>query len=463
MRAADPDAPEPTARTLLLLTVAGFAVRAAFLLLEPATHPVADERTWTNWAVESLATPRVAFSPLKTHMIFYPPLYPYFIAVPFALFHSLEAVKWAQVAVGALLVPAVGRAGVLAFGPRTGLVAAGITALYPELIWFAAHFWSETLFMVLLWWALERLIASDARGSTGAAAVAGLLWGLAILTRETILYLTPLAAAWLAWSPRRGAARKRAASFLLCAVLTVAPWTLRNWIAFHAFVPVSTAGGLNVFQGNARLTRQEVYDRYEAVHGRIEQYRFARREGWKAIWERQPLWTLEKLRDQMPHFWEADSLALIHIKRGADDPPGGYGPTPVPLAWAAAAVLVVPYLLVLAVAVMGLRGLPGTRATFLLILFLIYYNAIHVVTHGFARYRLPVMPVVFLLAAWGAAAPAGLRPAASPMRRRLALAAAVVLAVSIPPSLWKTATHPAFGGTRAPSDASEPREGPARP
>ena len=440
MRAADPDAAFPTARTLALLTLAGFAVRAAFLLLEPATHPVADERTWTNWAVESLATPRVAFSPLRTHMIFYPPLFPYFIAVPFALFHTLEAAKWAQVAAAALLVPAVGQVGVRAFGPRAGVVAAAITAFYPELVWFAAHFWSETLFLVLLWWGIERLMAGDARGSTGAVAAAGVLWGLAILTRETILYLTPLGALWLAWRPERAFAAKRAAAFLLCAALVVVPWTARNWIAFHAFVPVSTAGGLALFQGNARLTRQEVYDRYEAVHGRIEQYRFARREGWRAIGERQPLWAFEKLRDQMPRFWEADSLALIHIKRGA------YGAVPPAIAVTAAVVVLAPYLAVLAGFALGVALLPLDRRRGLLLGFLVAYNALHVATHGFARYRLPVMPVVFLFAAaayaaWRQGALLGARES----RRAVAAAVALVLLLCLIPSLRMNLAHPAFG------------------
>ena len=440
MRAADPDAALPTARTLLLLTLAGFAVRAAFLLLEPATHPVADERTWTNWAVESLATPRVAFSPLRTHMIFYPPLYPYFIAVAYALFHALEAAKWAQVVVSALLVPAVGLVGLRAFGPRAGLVAAGITAFYPDLVWFAAHFWSETLFLVLLWWAIERLTAGDARGSTAAAAVAGLLWGLAILTRETILYLTRVAAVWLAWRAGRAGGTKRAAAFLLCATLVVVPWTLRNWMAFRAFVPVSTAGGLALFQGNARLTREEVYDRYEAVHGRVEQYRFARREGWRAIGERQPLWVFEKLREQMPRFWEADSLALIHIKRGA------YGAVPPAIAVGAAVVVLAPYLVVLAGFVVGAALLPLDRRRVLLLGFLLGYNALHVVTHGFARYRLPVMPVVFVFAAaayvaWRGGALAG----ASVARRAVAAALALVLLLCLVPSLRMNLGHPAFG------------------
>jgi dolichyl-phosphate-mannose-protein mannosyltransferase len=440
MRAADPDAAFPTARTLMLLTLAGLAARAAFLLLEPATHPVADERTWTNWAVESLVTPRVAFSPLRTHMIFYPPLYPYFIAVPFALFHTLQAAKWAQVVVGSLLVPAVGQVGVRAFGPRAGVLAAAITAFYPDLIWFAAHFWSETLFLVLLWWAIERMMAGDASGSTGAVAAAGLLWGLAILTRETILYLTPLAALWLAWRAERALGAKRAAAFLLCAALVVVPWTARNWMAFRAFVPVSTAGGLALFQGNARLTRQEVYDRYEAVHGRIEQYRFARREGWRAIGERQPWWAFEKLREQMPRFWEADSLALIHIKRGA------YGAVPPAIAGAAAVVVLAPYLAVLAGFALGVALLPLDRRRGLLLGFLVFYNALHVATHGFARYRLPVMLVVFLFAAaayvaWRGGALAGVGGA----RRATAAAVALVLLLCLIPSLRMNLAHPAFG------------------
>jgi Dolichyl-phosphate-mannose-protein mannosyltransferase len=439
MRAADTDA-GPPARPLLLLAVAGLLARAAFVALEPATHPLADERTWTNWAVESLVTPRVSFSPLKTHMIFYPPLYPYFIALPFALFHTLEAAKWAQVAIGALLVPAAGRVGVRAFGPRAGVMAAGIAAFYPELVWFAAHFWSETLFMALLWWAMERLIAADGRGSVGAAAAAGLLWGLAILTRETILYLTPLAAVWLAWRTGRSGGGRRTAAFLLCAILIVAPWTLRNWIAFRAFVPVSTAGGLNLFQGNARLTRQEVYDRYEAVHGRIEQYRFARREGWKAILERQPLWAFEKLRDEMPNFWEADSLALIHIKRGA------YGAVRPAAAVAAAVVVLAPYVAVLAGFVLGVALVSLDRTRGLLLGFLVGYNALHVVTHGFARYRLPAMPVVFLFAAAGYVAwRSGALAGASRARRAAAVGVALVLLLCLVPSVRRNLGHPAFG------------------
>jgi 4-amino-4-deoxy-L-arabinose transferase-like glycosyltransferase len=426
------------ARALLLLTLAGLAARVLLLLLEPSVGPVADERTWTDWA-KTVASDRVGFSPLRTRMIFHPPLYPYFLAVPYHVFGTLEAAKWVQAFFATLLVPAVGLVGFRIFGTRVGLTAAALCAFYPELVWFSVHFWVENVFLVLLWWAFERLLASDANGSRSAAIAAGLLWGLAILARETGLYFLPVAAAWMIWrTPHRAGAPLRAALFVVTTVLTVAPWTYRNYVLFHAVVPVSTAGGLNLFQGNARLTRQEVYDLYEAVQGRIEQYRFGQREGLRAIRERQPWWIAEKLHEQMPMFWEAESMAVIHVKRGA------YGPVRPSVAVAVAVVMLAPYLAVLAFFVLGLARLGWDRRVLLLVAFLGYYNLIHVATHGFNRYRMPVMPIVFLLAASAFVAWRERRLALSPRRRVVAAALALLAALVLLPSFRVHWEHPAF-------------------
>ena len=414
---------------LLLLTAAGLLVRVVFLLIEPATAPVADETVWTAWGAQVLTSPEVSFSPLRFRLIFHPPLYPYFIGASYALFGSLQAVKALQAVVGALLVPAVGGVGRWALGPKEGLIAAALTAFYPELVWFSVHFWAETLFLTLLWWGFERMLAADKKGSVATAALAGLLWGLATLTRETLLYFVPLAALWLAF--RKPRAFSRGGAFLAAALLTVAPWTWRNYVVYDAFVPVSTAGALNLFQGNAPLSRQEVYDQYWAVHGRIEKYRFAREKGLEAIWARQPTWMFEKLREEMPNFWEADSQPLIHVKRGA------YGDVRPVVAATLAVLVLLPYLVLLAFFVAGLARLRLERAPLLLVGFLAYYNLIHVATHGYARYRLPVLPVLFLVA--GAAWAAGRSlPALSRPRKAVAAGTALVLVLSLIPSfrLW---------------------------
>jgi 4-amino-4-deoxy-L-arabinose transferase-like glycosyltransferase len=443
-------------RGLLVLTLAGLAARLLWVKLEPATAPVADEGMWITWGTEILPSPEVAFSPLRLRFIFHPPLYLYFLGVPFALFGSLEAVKYVQCIAGALLAPALGLAGRRAFGETTGLVAAGVAAFYPQLVWFAAHFWAETLFTVLLWWAMERLIAADAAASSFAAASSGLLFGLAVLTRETVLYFLPLAALWLGW--RRPGGGRRAGLLLACAALAVVPWTVRNYVVFDAFVPVSTAGALNLWQGNTRLDRQQVYEQYWAVHGRIAKYEFARRRAIESILERQPLWLFEKLKDEMPAFWAAHGQPIDHLERGA------YGDVARSRALFAVWVVLLPYLAVLVLFVVGIAFLPRGRPLVLLLGFLAYYVLLHVAAHGYPRYRLPAMPAVFLVAAHGLVAWRRRPRPVVDLRHRLAAAAiALVLALSVGPSLVTWALEPwppAWSPEAAPSDALPAGEAP---
>jgi hypothetical protein len=341
----------------------------------------------------------------------------------------------AQCLLGATLVLAVGRIGVGAFGERAGLVAAGITAFYPELVWFAVHFWAETVFTVLLWWGFERLLEADARTSARWTVVAGLLWGLAVLTRETVLYFLPVAAVWLAW--RRPGGRRRAAIFVATALVVVLPWTVRNWMIFHTFIPVSTAGALNLWQGNTHLSRQEVYEEYWSVHGRAQKYEHTRRRAIESILERQPLWIFEKIRDEMPAYWAAHGQPIVHIERGA------YGAVSRSRALAAVVVVLAPYLAVLVLFVVGVAALPRGRPAVLLLGFLAFYVLLHVVAHGYPRYRLPSLPVLFLVAGVGWNAVRSRRVSTLGARRLGAAAAvALVLALSVGPSLVTWLTRP---------------------
>ena len=381
----------PPARALLsplaLLWAGGLAARLAFVVLEPATAPIADE---TMWLMALRRIPAAGFSPFANYPIFHPPLYPYFLAAIHSVFGSLAAIKIAQAILGSLLVPAVYRIGARLFGTRSAVAAAAVAAFYPELIWYAAHFWCETLFLVLFWWAIERVLAAGASSSRRAAVLAGVLFGLAILTRETLLYVMPVAALWLAFA---GPVRRPALGLAVFAttLAVVAPWTVRNQIQFGAFIPVSTGGGLNLYQGNADLSRGEVYDEYYANEGKVEQYQWARAAGLRAIWKRQPMWIFEKVRDEGPRLAEIDSLALIHIRRGA------YGAASCRTYAGVSAIVLLPWLLVVAASALALSRLRLSRETALLLGILGAYLLLHIATHGFSRYRLPVLPAFFVL------------------------------------------------------------------
>ena len=393
------------ARGLWTLTAAALVVRAAYLVLEPRCALTGDEPSWIELG-RQLARPAVAFSPLRSDLVFYPPVYPYLVGALYRLFGSMAAVPWAQVALGALLVPVVGRAAAHAFGPRAAILAAALTAFYPELVWYSAHYWSETVFLLLLWGAIERALAADAAASWRTAAVAGVLFGLATLTRELSLYLVPLVALWMArpWAVGANAAgtkivlsRKRlvaAGALVLATVLTIAPWTLRNALVFRAFIPVSTMGGLNLWQGNTTLTHLQIYDVLAGIDGPVAQDRYCRRLAWETIAARQPGWLFEKLGEQMPEFWKAGSEVLDHlVGRGA------CGPLAPARLVAIELVLVLPYLALLALAIVGLVRVRLSPPAVLLLVLAAAYNAAHVAAYATTRFRLPVLPVLFLLAA----------------------------------------------------------------
>jgi hypothetical protein len=432
-------------RTAILLTVLAFVARAAFLLLAPACHYAGDEPSWIALGTQEL----VPLSPLRNDLIFYPPLYPYFIAFAWRALGSLPAVLWVQAGLGALLAPAVARVGTVAFGPRAGAAAGVLAALYPDLVWFATRFWSETLFIVLLWWAIERALAADTSARPRTAAAAGFLFGLATLTRELAIYLVPLVVLWLlrpreltearwqAWlhPPRRRVAA--AAALVAACVLTVLPWTVRNAVVFRTVIPVSTMGGLNLWQGNTTLTHLEIYDVLARIPGPVAQDRYCREKAWETIAARQPGWLLEKLAEQMPEFWKAGSEVLDHVVgREACGALTERELVPIEL-W-----LVVPYLVLLALFVVGLARLRFGAAAWLLLLLLAAYNAAHVVAYATTRFRLPVMPVVFMV---GAALATGARDGSlAPLRgRRLGLLVLLAAAAlwAIAPGLEELASY----------------------
>jgi 4-amino-4-deoxy-L-arabinose transferase-like glycosyltransferase len=123
-----------------------------------------------------------------------------------------------------------------AAGWLAGLTAGLIAAFNPFFIVSVCDVRSEPLFMMLLTLAIWCLL----RGREGGAGVA---LALAALTRPAALLCIPLFALW----------RPRRAHLLLgAALLTLAPWTIRNAVRFHELIVVNDAGGFNLWRGYAR-------------------------------------------------------------------------------------------------------------------------------------------------------------------------------------------------------------------
>jgi 4-amino-4-deoxy-L-arabinose transferase-like glycosyltransferase len=183
---------------------------------------------------------------------YFPPAFPYYLAaVDILTGHqaggrpAIHDYRLAQTVLGTAAVGLVGLVALEAFGPGIALIAMILAAVYPVFIESDGTLVAENLLIVFelaaIWTAL-RARRSDRPYAWIAAT--GVLTGLATLTHENAaLLLLPLGFA-VAGVVRT---RVRAVALLLaCTALTVLPWTIRNAVELHHFVPVSDETGITL-------------------------------------------------------------------------------------------------------------------------------------------------------------------------------------------------------------------------
>jgi 4-amino-4-deoxy-L-arabinose transferase-like glycosyltransferase len=251
-------------RHMIAAVVAGLILRLAFALIywngKPLTH---DEREYL-WLAASVADGRgfaydSAFEVGTGQQFGRAPGYPLFLAAIGApegdRAGTPTRVKVAQALVGAAGVWTVGLLGLRAAGERSGAVASWLAAIHPPLVTMPAYVLSETLYSTMALASavvLHDAVAASAssRGGRARGALAGALCGLAALVRPAMLLFLPLAVVWLAFRQRRYGL---ALLFSGAAVLTILPWTVRNFRVYDRFVLIASEGGVTFWTGNHPL------------------------------------------------------------------------------------------------------------------------------------------------------------------------------------------------------------------
>ncbi len=235
----------------------------------------------TGWSIaQGHGIPPSNRAPAGGPSAFRPPAFPLFLGAVYASV-GREAPGIARLAEALLGTIAVGLIGLIAariWGRRVGMLALGIAALAPPLVVLSTALVSEALFVPLTLAAV--LAALEARRSRRPllwAIVTGVLVGAAELTRtNALVLLLPLALALWTAQPRRGRrALMRVSAMVAAAVLTVVPWTVRNLLTFHAFIPVSTEVGYTVAGTYNQASRADQHWPAvwkEAEHGASPEY-----------------------------------------------------------------------------------------------------------------------------------------------------------------------------------------------
>ena len=174
------------------------------------------------------------------------PLYGFFLIPVYELFgRTWAAVGTAQIALAALTAILVYEIGRREVSPRAGMAAAVVATLSPYLVWHDVHVNREIVDQPLAaGLVLLALVAVDRR-SLGAAALLGVVAGLAILSNSRLVALPLLVVAFLAW--RLGASRRTLAAtgaVLAACAAVVLPWAARDWGEVGCFAHITDAASL---------------------------------------------------------------------------------------------------------------------------------------------------------------------------------------------------------------------------
>ncbi len=187
---------------------------------------------------------------------YFAPGYPYFLAVVDVIDGhevrrdgAIHGARIAQAVLGTITVALIGLVALECFGATAGLIALALAAVYPVLVGLSGTLVAENLLtpivLAAVYAGLRVRRAAKPAAAYGWVAGAGVLTGLATLTHENaILIVVPLlAAVWCKpatthWPPRRSSS--------LATALTIVPWTIRNEIVMHRFIPVSDETGITL-------------------------------------------------------------------------------------------------------------------------------------------------------------------------------------------------------------------------
>lgn len=167
-----------------------------------------------------------------------PPGYPAWVGLWYALLgHHPVAVRLLQVPLGAATISLSWLLARRLFGARVAIAAAFVVALYPLAWQYEGLLYSESLATPIT---LAVLIVIFTRGPSARRAVlCGVLLGLELLIRTSGVFLVlGLVVAWGIRAGFRGGILPVALAIAVSA-LVVAPWTVRNAIVMHGFVPVA--------------------------------------------------------------------------------------------------------------------------------------------------------------------------------------------------------------------------------
>lgn len=183
-----------------------------------------------------------------------PPLTPFVLALAYFVFGpSLFVGQLLFAAIGAASVSVLYFLGKELFSFRVALFAGILATFYPFFVFLSAVPLTENLSLLFYTYLGFSLVRLARERSFFWAGLSGLPLGLAALNRPQILGLLALLPLW-AWIVLKEESVKKRLKILAfifgVSILLIIPWTIRNYLLFRHWIPISLQLGSVLYQGN---------------------------------------------------------------------------------------------------------------------------------------------------------------------------------------------------------------------
>jgi 4-amino-4-deoxy-L-arabinose transferase-like glycosyltransferase len=193
------------------------------------------------------------FTPANTPTAHWSFIYPLYLAATYAVtgYHPLAARLLQATVGGALLCLLVYKIGCRAVNEDTGLVGAGLAAVYGYFIYYNVALMTETYFIVLVLLILYLSLELKEHPAPIKWVGLGLALGLAGLLRQTVLLFAPFLLFYLFLELKtRSIHWGYFALPIGMILLLVAPWTIRNYVVYREFLLLNSNAGYALFASN---------------------------------------------------------------------------------------------------------------------------------------------------------------------------------------------------------------------
>lgn len=336
------------------------------------------------------------------------PVYPWIVSVIYRVFgihtpHAFYAAVLLNIIFSAATCVPIYLIGKKVAGSGVASGAAWLWAIFPNAIlipfeWIWDTSLSALLMTTILWATFE--LAESLRWRDWI--LYGAWWGLALMTNPALGSLLPMLLGWAAYRRLRNHTLqlKRPALALGIVVACCIPWTVRNYAAFHKFVPLRSNFGLELWVGN-----NDSFDQNSQIVPPIDP---AREELREYIRVGETAFMAEKWRNATLFIRTHPRLEAALLGRrimatwtGSENPVESFQDAESRLV----RVVLISNFLVTIGMLLGIALLILRRSiyAFPLAAFPAIYPLVYYATHVSLRYRHPIDPVLLILVAIGLA------------------------------------------------------------